>query len=114
MKGKPKLHLTLFWNSRNAGYLLRALNGANSSMSKVDLLLEVGPEPRFHNPECSDKESAEESVRTIRWGWRRDGAVLFIPLDRSIWFSGYSELSGRAPRRAGVPSREAYKNLIIG
>ena len=114
VRGKPKLHLTLFWNSRNAGYLLRSLNGADRSMSKVDLFLEVGPGPQFHNTERSDTASTEAGVRTIRWGWRRDGAELFIPLDRSIWFSGYSELSGRAPRRAGVPSREAYKNLIIG
>jgi hypothetical protein len=112
VKGMAKMSLTLFWNSRNAGYLLRSLNGSNRSMSKIDLLLEVGPEPQFHNPERSD--SAEEGVRTIRWGWRRDGAELFIPLDRSIWFSGYSELSGRAPLRVGVPSREAYKKLIIG
>jgi hypothetical protein len=94
--------------------LLRSLNGSDGSMSKVDLLLEVGPGPLFHNTERSDTASTEAGVRTIRWGWRRDGAELFIPLDRSIWFSGYSELSGRAPRRAGVPSREAYKNLIIG
>jgi formate dehydrogenase major subunit len=113
-KGKPKLRLTLFWNSRNAGYLLRSLNGTNRSMSKFDLLLEVGPKPRFHNSDPASSASTEESIRTIRWGWRRGGAELFIPLDRSIWFSGYSELSGRVPRRAGVPSREAYKNLIIG
>lgn len=113
VKGKAKMSLTLFWNSRNAGYLLRSLNGSNRSKSKADLLLEVGPEPQFHNPERSDSAGTEEGVRTIRWGWRRDGAELLIPLDRSIWFSGYSELSGRAPRRAGVPSREAFKNLII-
>ncbi len=114
MKGKPKLHLTLFWGSRNAGYLLRSLNGTDRSKSKADLLLEVGPEPQFHSPERSHSAGTEEGVRTIRWGWRRNGAELFIPLDRSIWFSGYSELSGRAPRRAGVPSREAFKNFIMG
>ncbi|MBA7549175.1 hypothetical protein ES705_41651 [subsurface metagenome] len=49
--GRPEVHLTLFWDSRNAGYLLRSLNGSSRSKSKVDLLLEVGPEPQFHNPE---------------------------------------------------------------
>jgi hypothetical protein len=110
--GMAKLYLTLFWNSRNAAYLLRSLNGINRSKTKVDLLLEVGPEPQFHNSERPD--TAEGDVRTIRWGWHRDGAELLIPLDRSIWFSGYSELSGRASRRAGMPSREAFKNFIIG
>ena len=112
-KGRPEVGLTLFWNSRNAAYLLRALGGSGASGGKADLLLQVGPEPAFHSSTDSNKESSEET-RVIQWGWRADGADLFVPLDRSILLSGYSEPSGRSPRRAGKPSPEALKNLILG
>ncbi|UCF95839.1 MAG: FAD-dependent oxidoreductase [Spirochaetaceae bacterium] len=118
--GKPRVHLTLFWNSRNAGYLLRALDGADRSKTKADLILQMGPEPGFHGSEpvkaaeSTGPGKAIAGVTVIRWGWQADGADLFIPLHSSIWLSGYGEPSGRMPRRAGKPSQEAFKNLIIG
>lgn len=110
--GRPEVAATLFWNSRNAAYLLRCLEGSGASKIKADLLLRVGPEPGFHSSTDSNPKNAE-AIKTIQWGWRADGADLFIPLDRSILLSGYSEPSGRSPRRAGKPSQEAVKNLII-
>jgi NADPH-dependent glutamate synthase beta subunit-like oxidoreductase len=118
-KGRPEVDLTLFWNSRNAGYLLRCLEGKDAAKSKADLILQVGPEPGFHklqtnisaDPPDPGKEAAE--CKKIQWGLRPNGCNLFIPLDRSIWLSGYSELSGRMPRTAGRPSQKAMKNLII-
>jgi len=109
----PEVNLTLFWNSRNAAYLLRALGGSGASKSKADLLLRVGPEPAFHSSTVSKPEKLEE-IKTIQWGWQVDGADLFIPLDRSILLSGYGEPSGRSPRSAGKPSPQAIKNLLIG
>ena len=111
--GSFEVNVTLFWNSRNAAYLLRSLKGSGASKRKADLLLQVGPEPAFHSSTDSGAEGLEET-RVIRWGWRADGADLFIPLDRSILLSGYGEPSGRSPRSAGSPSREAVKNLLIG
>jgi len=110
--GRADVNLTLFWNSRNAAYLLRTLKRSGASKSKADLLLRVGPEPAFHNSTVSKPERLEE-IKTIHWGWQADGADLFIPLDISILLSGYSEPSGRSPRRAGKPSPEALKNLIL-
>ena len=104
------VRITLFWNSRNAAYLLRSLGGSGASRAKADLILQLGPEPDFH----ASKETAVPTVKTIRWAWRPNGEHLFIPLDRSLWFTGYSEPSGRAPRRTGVPSQQVLKNLIIG
>jgi hypothetical protein len=111
--GSPEVHLTLFWNTRNAAYLLRALERGGASKAQADLLLQVGPGPGFHSSTDSKPEDAK-AIKTIQWGWRADGADLFIPLDRSILLSGYSEPSGRSPRRAGKPSQEAIKKLIIG
>jgi hypothetical protein len=107
------VNVTLFWNSRNAAYLLRSLDGSGASKRKADLLLQVGPEPAFHRSTDYRAEDPGET-RVIRWGWRADGADLFIPLDRSILLSGYGEPSGRSPRSAGSPSREAVKKLLIG
>ena len=106
-------NITLFWNSRNAAYLLRALEGSGASKRKADLLLQVGPEPAFHSSTDSGTEDLEKT-RVVRWGWRVDGADLFIPMDKSILLSGSGEPSGRSPRSAGSPSREAVKNLLIG
>jgi hypothetical protein len=106
-------NITLFWNSRNAAYLLRALEGSGASKRKADLLLQVGPEPAFHSSTDSGTEDLEKT-RVVRWGWRADGADLFIPMDKSILLSGSGEPSGRSPRSAGSPSREAVKNLLIG
>jgi formate dehydrogenase major subunit len=111
--GSPAVYITLFWNSRNAAYLLRSLNGGGASKRKADLLLQMGPEPAFHSSTDSGTERPEET-RVVRWGWQAAGADLFIPLDRSILLSGYSEPSGRSPRSAGRSSREAVKNLLIG
>ena len=111
--GRPEVGLTLFWNARNTAYLLRALEGSGASKAKADLLLQVGPEPAFHGSTEAKPESFQE-IKTIQWGWQADGADLFVPLDRSILLSGYSEPSGRSPRRAGKPSPEAIKNLILG
>jgi formate dehydrogenase major subunit len=123
--GKPETHLTLFWDSRNAHYLLRSLAGGGGTESEPDLILEVGPEPGFFESESKvpaerlervqpdDSHHTTAGTRTVRWGWRAEGADLFIPLDRSIWLSGYSEPSGRTPRRAGSPSPKAIKFLIM-
>jgi len=112
--GRPEVAATLFWNSRNAAYLLRCLEGGGASRSKPDLILQVGPEPGFHGSVHQEPAATAESVKTICWGWRENGADLFIPLDRSSWLSGYSEPSGRRPRRSGKPSQEAFKSFIIG
>jgi formate dehydrogenase major subunit len=107
-----EVKLTLFWNSRNAAYLLRILEGSGTSKRKADLMLQVGPAPAFHGSSDSKTESLE-GIRVIRWGWKADGADLFIPLDRSTLLSGFCEPSGRFPRRAGTPSPEAMKKLTL-
>jgi formate dehydrogenase major subunit len=112
VSGKAEFRLTLFWNARSAAYILRALEGSGVSKSKADLLLRVGPGPEFHRSTDSKPENTA-AIKTIHWGLQADGSELFIPLDRSIWLSGYSEPSGRSPRRAGKPSPEALKNLLI-
>ncbi len=124
-RDEERIGVTLFWSSRNAAYLLRLLRSLPSLKDKAaggsagtDLLLEAGPPPGFHESvEPSDREESSqepaESIRIIRWGFEAGEAELFIPLDRSLLFSGYSEPSGRRPRRVGQPAREAMKNLII-
>jgi ferredoxin len=114
-KTAAKVRITLFWNSRNAAYLLRNLKGSDRRKIDADLLLQFGPEPGFHGPAESTPGSPAD-IRRIRWDWRADGerADLTIPLDRTILLSGYGEPSGRSPRRAGAPSPDVLKRFIIG
>jgi hypothetical protein len=122
-EGGSATRLTLFWNSRNAAYLLHALEGkasaAGAAKASPDLILQVGPAPGFHRvgtekaAAAAVKEPAATGAEVVRWGWRGQGADLFIPLERSLWLSGYSEPSGRTPRRAGSPSPQALKSLIM-
>jgi formate dehydrogenase major subunit len=110
-KTTPVVVPSLFWNSRNAAYLLRKLAGGRKPRGDFDLVLEVGPGDGFHR--SGESEPAVE-IRRISWAFKADGADLFIPLDRSILLSGYSEPSGRSPRRLGTPSPGALKKFIIG
>jgi ferredoxin len=108
----PEIGCTLFWNSRNAAYLLRTL-GDGGSRGKADLILQVGPDGAFHSSPDGETKPVD-GPKTIRWGWRAGAADLFIPLDRSILLSGYSEPSGRSPRWAGKPTSLAFENLLFG
>jgi hypothetical protein len=109
----PAIGCTLFWNSRNAAYLLRTLGGSGTSRGKADLILQVGPDGAFHGSTDAETRPAD-GPKTIRWGWRAAAADLFIPLDRSILLSGYSEPSGRSPRWAGRLGSLAFENLLFG
>jgi hypothetical protein len=114
-KTAAEVRVTLFWNSRNAAYLLRNLKGSGPGKIDADLLLQVGPEPGFHGAAEATRGSPKD-LKRIRWDLRADadGADLTIPLDRTILLSGYGEPSGRSPRRAGTPSPDALKRFIIG
>jgi formate dehydrogenase major subunit len=138
--GGPRVRLTLFWNSRNGGYLLRSLAAmrfqaaggspevpseaeadvpaqpgkAGAAAGQADLLLELGPAQGFHHGGGREAPPAPNGVTTVRWALQPDGEHLFIPLDSSLLFSGYSEPSGRSPILAGEPGRQAVNNLLLG
>ena len=103
--------VTLFWNARNAGYLLRKLpvrRGRGSDSEEPDLVLAFDLQPGLEEP-----KAPPGAASLVRWGLRPAGEDLFIPLPRSLLLSGYSEPSGRAPLRAGELAKDALGVLIL-
>ncbi|MBA7531895.1 hypothetical protein ES705_24120 [subsurface metagenome] len=89
---------TLFWNSRNAGCLLRSLAAKKLPGGKqdYDLLIAVG---------TADNDTSRDTFkgRVIELGRKTCGSGgLFIPLPLHLRLQGYTEPSGRNPFRTGV------------
>ncbi len=116
------VRVTLFWNSRNGGYLLRKLAEASASglaglsaggaAAGYDLVLAAsagGP--------AGAEDGAGEAV--VRWGLagaERQAdpeAGVWIPLPRQVWIGGYTEPSGRRPLQAGLLDGRLLGSLTI-
>jgi formate dehydrogenase major subunit len=101
--GRREVRITLFWNSRNAAHLLRALDGKRAPEAEAcDLLLAAGVEAR----------KGEEPG--ILWGLRPGADGLFIPLGKPALLAGTSTPSGRAPFVAGELGKALLQGLLIG
>jgi hypothetical protein len=106
--GRPEVRITLYWNSRNAGHLLRALDGAGAPGGKgCDLLLAAGAGAD------SGQKAEEGEPPGIRWGLRPGVEGLFIPLPKAALLAGTSTPSGRGPFVAGELDRTLGQSLLI-
>ena len=95
LAARDKLDVQLFWNSRNAGYLLTRQTGGNGA---ADLYLDVGVE-----------ESGSGTPR-IAWGKKRRGdESIFIPLPRELWILGRSHPTGMPSVSHGNIDQEALE-----
>lgn len=92
LRNRERVCTTLFWNSRNAGYLLRSLAAKKLPEGKqdYDLLIAAGA------------DNTTFKGRVIELGRKAAGNGIFIPLPLPIWLQGYTEPSGRSPFRTGV------------
>jgi formate dehydrogenase major subunit len=107
--GRPEVRVTLYWNSRNAGHLLRALDGDGTSGGKgCDLLLAAGAGAE------GGRKAEEGEPPGIRWGLRPGAEGLFIPLPKAALLAGTSTPSGREPFVAGELDRALGQSLLIG
>jgi hypothetical protein len=99
------VRVTLYWNSRNAAHLLRALDGKGASAAQEhDLLLDAG----LGEAVGGDGQAA------VRWGLAAGVSELFIPLPRAALLSGMGTPSGREPLQAGELERALLQNLLVG
>jgi hypothetical protein len=115
----PGVKVTLYWNSRNAAYLLEALAGKGAGAEQEhDLLLDAGlgaGQGGGRSPEGAGRA-------TVRWGLAAGrepglspaGAELFIPLPRAALLAGLGTPSGREPLQAGELDRVLLQNLLVG
>jgi hypothetical protein len=117
LRGGGAARLTLFWNARNGGYLLRSLAASGvwadeaDASEAADLVLEAGALEGK-----GGRESVKAGSAAVRWGRLGDGpdgAGLWIPLPRPAWIGGYTEPSGRRPRRAGGLDGRLLGSLLI-
>jgi NADPH-dependent glutamate synthase beta subunit-like oxidoreductase/ferredoxin len=120
------VRVTLFWNARNAGYLLRALHalrgGATSGRRaaagrggppepmECDLILEAGPQGELDD---GVRWKPPGKPKRVQWGVLPTGAHLFIPLSPPLLMAGYGEPSGRSPFSSGELGREALCSLLL-
>ncbi len=101
----PEVQVTLFWNSRNAAHLLKALGGKGAGEEQEhDLLLDAG----------LDDGPGAKGRAAVRWGLEAGEAELFIPLPRAVLLSGLGMPSGREPLQAGELDRAVLQNLLVG
>lgn len=105
---------TLFWNSRNAGYLLRSLAVKKLPEGKqnCDLLITVGTDSETYRATFKGTLTDPFKGRVIELGRKAAGSGLFIPLPLPLWLQGYTEPSGRSPFRAGVVDTRILKDLF--
>ncbi len=97
----PGVRVTLYWNSRNAAYLLEALDGKGAGeQPEHDLLLDAG--------------LSADGKAAVRWGLAAGRTELFFPLPRAALLSGLSTPSGRAPLQAGELDKALLQNLLVG
>lgn len=101
-----KVCTTLFWNSRNAGCLLRSLAAKELAQGKqeYDLMIAVGAD--------NDTSEGSSNGRVIELGRKATGSGLFIPLPLPLWLQGYTEPSGRSPFRSGVVDTRILAGLF--
>ncbi len=101
----PEVRITLYWNSRNAAYLLEALDRQGAGLEAPhDLLLDAG--------------LSADGKAAVRWGLTAGAeagqAGLFIPLPRAAFLSGLGKPSGREPLQAGELDKALLQNLLVG
>ena len=111
----PEVRITLYWNSRNAAHLLKALDGKGAGAEQEhDLLLDAG--------------LGADGKAAVRWGLAAGAkagqepglgpgpgqAELFIPLPRAALLSGLGTPSGREPVQAGELDKALLQNLLVG
>lgn len=106
LRSGEQLCTTPFWNSRNAGYLLRSLAAKKLPGGKqdYDLLIAVGAD--------SNTYMATFKGRVIELGRKATGSGFFIPLPLPLWLHGYTEPSGRTPFRTGVVDTRSLAGLF--
>jgi NADPH-dependent glutamate synthase beta subunit-like oxidoreductase/ferredoxin len=98
-KGELRLSVTLFWNSRNAGYLLKSMlnRGLLPKKERIgiedyDLILDAG----FRTENGSEYVNGAAG-KLVKFGGAPGGSGLYLPVPRSFWLEGYMEPSGKAP-----------------
>ena len=104
LKAAGRPGVTLYWNSRNASHLLRALadKGVGRASGDCDLLLEAGT-------------ADGNGQAAVRWGLGpAAGAELFIPLPRAAFLAGTGSPSGRPPLVAGDLDKAVLAGLLVG
>ena len=124
------VRVTLFWNSRNGGYLLRSLAAAGllaadgradgleaADAAGCDLVLDAGVLPGGGGPAGAGDGPVEAAVV---WGlagseprMRGPEPGVWIPLPRQAWTGGRSEPSGRRPLQAGLLDGRLLGSLTI-
>lgn len=128
--GASAPRVTLFWNSRNAGYLLRSLQAAGLAAADHDTCecrtcnCQTGRQTADLVLEAGGMDSGENVA--VRWGVSGGAAGLergapnsrslpglFVPLPRQAWLGGYTEPSGRKAFRAGVLDGRLLGSLLI-
>jgi len=104
LKTGEQVCTTLFWNSRNAGCLLRSLAVKKFAQGKqdYDLLIAVGADSDTSRDTFQETSKEPFKGRVIELGRKATGSGLFIPLPLPLWLQGYTEPSGRTPFRTGV------------
>ncbi len=105
--GRPGVRITLYWNSRNAAYLLRLLDGKGTQGARADcdLLLDAGLDGV---PDGAPGRAA------VRWGLGSADGGLFVPLARAALLAGTSTPSGCARLVAGELDRNVLAALLLG
>jgi hypothetical protein len=128
-----EVRITLYWNSRNAAYLLAALDGKGArAEAKHDLLLDAGLGSRLGPGQDANEKAGvrwglaagqEAGLRAgqeagqepgLRPGLRPGEAELFIRLPRAALLAGLGLPSGRDPLQAGELDKALLQNLLVG
>jgi len=98
---RSRVRVSLFWSSRNAGYLFRRTAGTDRLAKQPDLLLDVGVEAGLNG------------TKRIVWGMTPAKADLFIPLPRELWLRGRGYPTGKESVQTGAIAEEALKEALI-
>ncbi|MGO9413194.1 MAG: FAD-dependent oxidoreductase [Spirochaetia bacterium] len=98
---RSRVRISLYWSSRNAGYLFRRTTGMSRLAKQPDLLLDVGV------------EAGSNGTKRIAWGMTAVKADLFIPLARELWLRGRSHPTGRESVQTGPIAEGALKEALV-
>jgi len=122
LKAGEQICTTLFWNSRNAGCLLRSLAAKKLPEEKrdFDLLITVGANidisrATFKATSRATFKATSRATfkdRVIELGRKASGSGLFIPIPLPLWLQGYTEPSGRSPFRSGAVDTRILAGLF--
>ncbi len=119
------VRVTLFWNARNGGCLLRRLaeagpeaggapgEAAPAGVEPPDLVLEAGCRPGSESGKAAVCWGMDDGRKAGAESGAEPRAGLWIPLPRQVWTGGYTEPSGRGPLQAGLLDGRLLESLLI-